>query len=257
MAFGRDGMLYITTGDGTSDSDTWNSGQTLDDLLGSVLRIDVDRRDGAQGLRRPAGQPVRRRRPGLARRSGPTACATRGGCAPTRRPGTSGSATTARTSGRRPTSSAAARTTAGASPKGATRSTSNGKRGPTPIVPPTIEHSHAEFRSLTGGVVYHGDKLPDLDGAYVYGDYSTGRIWGMKHDGSAVALAPRAGPHHAADRGVPGRPARRTADRRPRRRDLPARRPTPPEPPTAAVPDAAEPDRPVRLDRGPSGRSAG
>ncbi|MGE3780621.1 MAG: sorbosone dehydrogenase family protein, partial [Pirellulaceae bacterium] len=41
MAFGLDGMLYITTGDGTSDSDTWNSGQTLDELLGSVLRIDV------------------------------------------------------------------------------------------------------------------------------------------------------------------------------------------------------------------------
>ncbi len=60
------------------------------------------------------------------------------------------------------------------------------QRGPTPIVPPTIEHSHAEFRSLTGGVVYYGSKLPELEGAYVYGDYSSGRIWGMKHDGSRV-----------------------------------------------------------------------
>ena len=34
-------MLYISTGDGTSDSDNWLSGQTLDDLLGSVLRIDI------------------------------------------------------------------------------------------------------------------------------------------------------------------------------------------------------------------------
>ena len=25
---------------------------------------------------------------------------------------------------------------------------------------------------------------PNLDGAYIYGDYSTGRIWAMKHDGS-------------------------------------------------------------------------
>ena len=60
----------------------------------------------------------------------------------------------------------------------------NRKLGPTPPVTPTIEHSHSEFRSLTGGVVYHGEKLPELDGAYVYGDYSTGRIWAMKHDGT-------------------------------------------------------------------------
>ena len=57
MAFGRDGFLYITTGDGTSDSDAWNSGQTLDDLLGSVLRIDVDRRDGERRYGIPADNP--------------------------------------------------------------------------------------------------------------------------------------------------------------------------------------------------------
>ena len=41
IAFGLDGMLYISTGDGTSDSDNWVSGQTLDDLLGGVLRIEM------------------------------------------------------------------------------------------------------------------------------------------------------------------------------------------------------------------------
>jgi uncharacterized repeat protein (TIGR03806 family) len=61
------------------------------------------------------------------------------------------------------------------------------KLGPTPVVKPTVEHHHSEARSLTGGVVYHGSKLPDLRGAYVYGDYSTGHIWAVKHDGKAVA----------------------------------------------------------------------
>jgi glucose/arabinose dehydrogenase len=60
------------------------------------------------------------------------------------------------------------------------------KAGPTPIVKPTTEHHHSEARSLTGGVVYHGDKLPGLKGAYVYGDYSTGHIWAVKHDGQKV-----------------------------------------------------------------------
>src|SRR5262249_53472861 len=54
----------------------------------------------------------------------------------------------------------------------------------TPFVKPTVEHHHSEFRSLTGGVVYYGKKFPELQGAYIYGDYSTGKIWGVKHDGT-------------------------------------------------------------------------
>ena len=57
------------------------------------------------------------------------------------------------------------------------------KPGPTPIVKPTIEHSHAESRSITGGVVYYGSKFPELRGAYIYGDYVTGKVWGLQHDG--------------------------------------------------------------------------
>src|SRR5262249_16977780 len=40
--FGRDGMLYIPAGDGTSDSDGDVTGQDLRDLCSGVLRIDVD-----------------------------------------------------------------------------------------------------------------------------------------------------------------------------------------------------------------------
>ncbi len=65
----------------------------------------------------------------------------------------------------------------------------NRKPGPTPIVKPTVEHHHSEARSLTGGIVYHGEKFPELQGAYIYGDYSTGKIWGVKHDGTKIALA--------------------------------------------------------------------
>ncbi len=56
------------------------------------------------------------------------------------------------------------------------------KAAPTPITFPIVEHPHSEMRSLTGGVVYRGSKFPDLDGAFIYGDWSTGRIWGVKSD---------------------------------------------------------------------------
>jgi hypothetical protein len=58
--------------------------------------------------------------------------------------------------------------------------------GPHPVTFPTIEFSHAEFRSLSGGVVYRGRHFPELIGAYVFGDFGTGRVWAAKHDGTRL-----------------------------------------------------------------------
>src|SRR5262249_35803290 len=60
------------------------------------------------------------------------------------------------------------------------------KGGPTPFLKPIAEHHHSEARSMTGGVVYRGKELPDLNGAYVYGDWSTGKVWGIRHDKGKV-----------------------------------------------------------------------
>src|SRR5262249_52950718 len=60
------------------------------------------------------------------------------------------------------------------------------KRGPAPILKPVFEHPHSEARSITGGHVYRGDRFKDLRGAYVYGDYSTGKIWGLRYEGGKV-----------------------------------------------------------------------
>jgi putative heme-binding domain-containing protein len=61
------------------------------------------------------------------------------------------------------------------------------KPGPTPISPPTVEHSHVEAASITGGFVYRGKKFPDLTGAYVYGDWESRRIWGARLSSSGEA----------------------------------------------------------------------
>src|SRR4029453_15915318 len=52
-------------------------------------------------------------------------------------------------------------------------------RGPTPIVPPVVEIPHTEGASITGGYVYRGRKLPELNGAYIFGDWETRRVWAM------------------------------------------------------------------------------
>ncbi len=51
---------------------------------------------------------------------------------------------------------------------------------------PIWEYSHSYGCSVTGGVVYRGSAIPDLQGTYFFGDYCTSKIWSMRYDGSNV-----------------------------------------------------------------------
>ena len=46
--------------------------------------------------------------------------------------------------------------------------------------------------SVTGGVVYRGTRIPQLTGAYVFGDYGSGNIWTLRYDGSVTTNVPYA-----------------------------------------------------------------
>jgi glucose/arabinose dehydrogenase len=50
---------------------------------------------------------------------------------------------------------------------------------------PVFEYGHDLGCSVTGGFVDRGSD-PDLRGVYVYGDYCTGRIWGLRYEGGRV-----------------------------------------------------------------------
>jgi glucose/arabinose dehydrogenase len=185
MVFGNDGMLYVTSGDGTSDSDRNIAGQDLTKLTSKVLRIDVEHPSEGRAYSVPTDNPFLKV-PGARPETW-----TYGLRNPWR-------ITIDRESGRLWVGENGQDLweMARVIERGANYGWSvyegshpfNLKRqmGTDPLTPPTVEHPHSEFRSLSGGVVYYGRKLPGLRGAYIYGDWGTGRIWGAKHNGQRL-----------------------------------------------------------------------
>ena len=47
------------------------------------------------------------------------------------------------------------------------------------LIDPLTEYSHDQGCSVTGGYVYRGDKIRSLQGSYLFGDFCSGRIWGL------------------------------------------------------------------------------
>ncbi len=187
LAFGPDGYLYCPTGDGTSDSDTLVTGQGLNDLLAVMLRLDVDHPSADRQYSIPPDNPY----------------VNTPGARPEiwaygfRNPWRvdydhrlnqlwvtqNGQDLWEQVYLIRKGENYGWSVQEGSHPFYLER-----PKGSEPIIPPTSEHHHSEARSLTGGIVYWGEKLPELQGAYIYGDFSTGKVWGVKHDGEKVVF---------------------------------------------------------------------
>ena len=61
---------------------------------------------------------------------------------------------------------------------------------------PRAVYGHDEGCSVTGGYVYRGASMPELNGWYVYGDFCSGKIWAVNTVGSAAPVL-------LADTGLP------------------------------------------------------
>ena len=50
------------------------------------------------------------------------------------------------------------------------------------FIEPVIDYNHSVGKSITGGFVYRGKQVPELEGAYIYADFVTGQIWALWYD---------------------------------------------------------------------------
>jgi uncharacterized repeat protein (TIGR03806 family) len=182
---GPDGYLYVCTGDGTSGSDGQDSGQGVNDLHSVMMRLDIDHPDPGRNYSIPKDNPFIE--------------------FPGARPEIWSFGF--RNPWRMSFDAENGRLWVGdvgqdlwemvrlvrkgdnhgwSVQEGSHLFQPHRKAGPGPIVSPVVEHHHTECRSITGGYVYYGQKFPELRGAYLYGDYQYGKIWGLRYDGQKV-----------------------------------------------------------------------
>ena len=185
IAFDHEGKLFVTSGDGTTDSDTDLAGQDTRSMRSKVLRIDLERPADGKLYSVPADNPFVNDP-----RFAPETWAY-GLRNPWRLTFDRESRQLWVGENGQDMWEMARLVTRGANYGWSHFEGSHPFRpaqplGPHPVTFPTIEHDHSEFRSLTGGVVYRGRLMPELAGAYVYGDQVTGRIWAAKHDGERL-----------------------------------------------------------------------
>jgi glucose/arabinose dehydrogenase len=64
IEFGHDGYLYIAMGDGGSANDPGNRAQNIEELLGKILRIDINNPDGDKPYSSPPSNPFYGETPG-------------------------------------------------------------------------------------------------------------------------------------------------------------------------------------------------
>jgi uncharacterized repeat protein (TIGR03806 family) len=185
MAFGHDGMLYVTSGDGTSDSDTNVVGQDMSKLLAKVLRIDVDHPESGKPYAVPQDNPFVHM-PGARPEIWAYGLRNPWRMTVDAKTGHLWVAQNGQDLWEQAYLVRKGENYGWSVMEGSHPFYPNRKLGPTPLVRPTVEHPHSEARSLTGGVVYYGKRHPELRGAYIYGDYSTGKVWAVKHDGKQV-----------------------------------------------------------------------
>jgi glucose/arabinose dehydrogenase len=50
------------------------------------------------------------------------------------------------------------------------------------LIEPIWEYHHKVGKSIIGGRVYRGSRVPELQGAYLYGDYVSGDLWALWYD---------------------------------------------------------------------------
>lgn len=198
IAFGKDGFLYLSFGDGGGGEDQYKNGQNKNGFFSKILRIDVDNVPAGQDYGIPAGNPFKNG-------GGEPATFAMGFRNPFR------FSIDRETNevwvgdvGQNSYEEIDAKVKVGGNYGWPCREGTHESVGPLvgpsenakdptkcppgtlagSLIDPVVDHLHSprNSRSITGGIVYRGKAIPGFVGSYVYGDYVKQELWTLSFD---------------------------------------------------------------------------
>lgn len=181
IAFGKDGYLYVAFGDGGAGNDPHGNGQNLGTWLGKILRIDVCHADAGKNYGIPKDNPFVGKAGALPeiysygwRNPWRMAFDSKTGdlwCADV------GQAMYEEINIVAPGGNYGWSSREGTHPFGEKGADANPG-----MIEPIHEYDHNVGKSITGGTVYRGTRVPELAGKYVFADYVSGKVWALTYD---------------------------------------------------------------------------
>lgn len=181
IQFGPDGYLYVALGDGGDANDPFDHSQNGGTLLGSILRIDVDRRDPPKKYAVPGDNPFVGRdnvRPeiwAVGFRNPWKICFDR-------KTGELWEADVGQDLWEEVNVVVRGGNYGWRVREGRHDLHPKSSRFSNKFVEPVWEYHHSEGRSITGGAVYRGRRLPELEGQYMCADWVSGNVWALRRD---------------------------------------------------------------------------
>jgi glucose/arabinose dehydrogenase len=187
LIFGPDGHLYVGLGDGGNANDPFKNGQNLSTLLGKILRIDVDHQDPGLKYAVPKDNPFANRQDA---RGEIWAWGIRNvwRIAFDRQTGDLWAGDVGQDTWEEIDIIIRGGNYGWNLREGLHRFTGMGNVGSDPrpdLIEPIWEYNHSVGKSITGGNVYRGKGVPELNGAYLYADWVAGSISALTYDKAA------------------------------------------------------------------------
>lgn len=184
LAFGPDDYLYIGLGDGGAGGDPHGHGQNLKTWLGSILRIDVDKHDQGKKYAVPKDNPF------VGREDAQPEIYAYGfrniwRMSFDRETGHLWAADVGQNLWEEIDIVVKGGNYGWNLREGFHKFGDKGSEPRQDLIEPIWEYHHDLGKSITGGYVYRGKKVPALAGCYLYADYVTGRMWALKYDEEA------------------------------------------------------------------------
>jgi glucose/arabinose dehydrogenase len=184
VAFGNDGYLYIAAGDGGSGGDPGNRAQNRKEMLGKILRIDVDHASGNMNYAIPADNPFKGNNEGFREEIYAYGMRNPWRFSFDHKTGMlwAGDVGQSRIEEVDIIENGGNYGWRVMEADECFNSDNCDKKGL--ITPIWSYHQGSETgNSITGGYVCHDQSLPDLAGKYVFGDFVTGNIWALTYSG--------------------------------------------------------------------------